>query len=645
MSRANSYNVFRDFVGDDPDRVDSTYGMHDPYWVIVAFPYAELITYSRSALGSFKKDFDSIAKLRGQPMIITDDCVQLTINNTKTSYVKNMNASLKLTKINYLSEVYPGDWVMAWIVNGRSKYEELIQRIKNLEPCNKFTDGLKFVGRVHGVRAQVAVQGQSGIKTGNISLQATSFSELSSSFFYDPNLQAANDKSQLQWLAKIGVLSDLFAKQFKDENNASLFIPAIISIVLGKGVAKTVNPTIEDGGASIVPAAGGGAAPEAPAAYVVPAEVGKLLGAKSSLQKDYYTYSDILEVRIGTEEYEGNNSEEFNADSKFAGVLFSPTNLDKIDGNVIILKDPLKGKFYVPPTFSNRPVWQQLQQFLNPAVNEMFTSLRVGVNGDVTPGITARQIPFTTDAYIAPVGNPTVKVTKFLTVPRWKVPSVIAQSLDIGRSDATRINYVHVYGNAYAFANNDTVSKQLGVFSPVRDDLDIIRNGLRSYMTTVECNVTEIKEQHQGLWMSLIADWSMNSHLTLNGTMECYGITSPISEGHNLEYEGVVYHIEAVTHNCHIESQEGKKFFTTQLSLSNGLLDNEINESEKSVFPSYAGLTGIKIKSTPEPKFDEGSREEDNRQTARKADGNDKSDLKTGDNILLNRPQTTKVVK
>jgi hypothetical protein len=53
--------------------------------------------------------------------------------------------------------------------------------------------------------------------------------------------------------------------------------------------------------------------------------------------------------------------------------------------------------------------------------------------------------------------------------------------------------------------------------------------------------------------------------------VSCLGIESPICEGDNLEFEGIVYHIESVNHSCAIDPGSGMRHWATTLTLTNGL--------------------------------------------------------------------------
>jgi hypothetical protein len=66
----------------------------------------------------------------------------------------------------------------------------------------------------------------------------------------------------------------------------------------------------------------------------------------------------------------------------------------------------------------------------------------------------------------------------------------------------------------------------------------------------------------------------------LNGTCSTVGIAAPIVPGDNLEYDGVVYHIESVSHSCSV-SPNGVRHFITQLSLTHGCNANVDVQTQK----------------------------------------------------------------
>jgi hypothetical protein len=301
------------------------------------------------------------------------------------------------------------------------------------------------------------------------------------------------------------------------------------------------------------------------------------------------SYADILTTIMGVQNYIPQNNPDLAESS-----LFPEYDVPAEPVNRIQTKKELLGVFNpVMPEFNNRPLWSLLQQFLNPTINEMYTCMKPNQFGRIMPTLVARQIPFTTDAFDTSVrvgrsstdvgpddfgpSNDTGKkiaVTRFSNLPRWAMHPLMFNDVDIGRSDATRFNFIHVYGQDATQAPTTTISQQITNNPPIRDDLDIQRAGLRPYMTTVACANANTLGKAPTVWMRLIADRLIGSHLTLNGTISSIGIFAPIMEGDNVQYDENIYHIESVNHHCSI-GMDGAKDFTTILTLSNGLRDTE----------------------------------------------------------------------
>ena len=120
----------------------------------------------------------------------------------------------------------------------------------------------------------------------------------------------------------------------------------------------------------------------------------------------------------------------------------------------------------------------------------------------------------------------------------------------------------------------------------MRDDVDLQRSGLRPYIKQVACRIKSQIGLTPKIWMALVADWLIGSQYTLNGTLTSVGIQAPVAEGDNLEFDGVVYHIESVSHRCAVVGS-GQKSFVTSFALSNGMLAGAPDHSD---FPYYPGF-------------------------------------------------------
>lgn len=609
MSTAPIYELIKDFGGDEDHDLDSI--TTSPHWIIAIIRLGHPLSFDRSTMSSDTKDISEGALLRADaPLVITGDCIGLGVTNNKSSHTKNLSATLKQTEVNYLTEILPGDWVMAWIVNNETDYNDLLRRINPIfsddnDACNKVNDGLKFIGRLHSIQKTMSVNPGSGIKSSSYQIQAVGFNELDTTFFYEDSLASKDKVSQDigTWLARVGLKIEQLFKTDQETgialNNVNFMIPTLVDLIVGRGAADTTGVNIAAGptGKETV-----NAAPTtnkgAEFSYLIPTTVGRLLGkGPSDVSKTLMGYCDILEILQGIQEYPG---EDINR--PFTPVLDS----SKSSAQRQVTKKEMLGTFLpFMPEFTNRPLWGILQQYLNPAINEMYTCLRVNPDGFVVPTIVLRQIPYTTEAFSADAEYVHARVgkaktstndgqlhfTRFLSLPRWKISGTMIHSVSVGRSDATRCNFVHVYGTALYSKANIPIGAQIVNNPPIMDSLDIQRSGLHSYMSTVECTPEDEQESTPGLWMALIADWMMGSQYTLNGTINSTFIQSPICEGDNLEWDGVVYHIESVAHNCSV-STDGMRSASTSLALTNGMrsdTDNDVVGFDPD-FPIYPGF-------------------------------------------------------
>lgn len=561
----------------------SKYFTQDAHAVVAVYRLGTPVSYDRSEEKSVStQPTDGISARSDGPdlLLIHDDIISVTVDRPKSNHVKTAEVRVKGKTSRILRDVLSGDWIMIWLLPNKPRFDDLLTRINKKDACNNPEDGLRMVGRVHQVRKKLDTL-TNGMKEVSYSIQAVGFSEFDSTLYYDMAI-ATNDLLQASvggWLARIGVDAEaLFAQLGKDrKDNCGPILEKLLDIVLGRGVSKEINPGTEEG---LVAAAGAGAGPTAPNAYIIPGVIGKLLGIDNS--NSVMSFADILTPLFGIQKY-GHGTNDLSA--------FDP-DVDDVTGTFLPIF----------PQLINTPFWEVLQHFLNPSVNEMYTCLRHTEDGGVLPHLIVRQIPFTTDAFDAkrtkhtaqargigrregpgavngedpdpplpPASSSSIKVTKFSSLPRWVVPSTLVISADIGRSDATRTNLVHVYGSALTMAANNSVTNQLVEAPPIRDDLDIQRSGPRPLIQTVECAVDSQHDAEARRWMELIADFTMGSQLTLNGIFECIGLPGPICEGDNIEIDNMIYHIESLADQYTIAG-DGKKRWRTLVRVTNGVL-------------------------------------------------------------------------
>ena len=571
------YSLLRDFVGNlgtgtlaydlstTPanqlvDHIDVSADM-----VLAVVRWKTPITFSRDLMGSAADVDNSNLSDILDIMIVHGDLLSMRTDSSKESYTPTLTALLAPNR-DYLAEILPEDWVLAWMVNSPADATDIINRIQKRDACNLFMDGLKFIGRVNSVRENIAVS-EEGPKTLRYTINCSAFKELDVQIFYNQYL-AQNFPSLNEYLSTMGTSLNKLIDANGGGIDSNRILPEIIEILLGSGVSKQFAAP---GGVSIAAGgiATGGSSTEAPYAYVVPAQVANLLGqTNSNRDSGVFSFADILDTVIGVQRFRGTSPSSSGPES-----MFTPDGVDFAGyaGNRSTTGYLLLGTFLPQAvSFTNTSVWTILNQFLNPAVNEMYACLRVNAKGAVVPTLTARQFPFTTPIG-AETASPSIAVTPFLELPRWHLHPILLRQFERGRSAAMHFNFIMITGQDIMMQANNSPTEQIIRNPPIRDDADAKRGGLHPYQLNVACSQQDTFGNSLTPWIRIISDFLVGQHFTLNGTMMTVGIQAPIAVGDNLEYNGVVYHIENVSHQCEI-TPAGKKRFSTMLALSHGIL-------------------------------------------------------------------------
>lgn len=584
------YELGKDY-GLDSDNGEFTIS---PHWVLYVIRFEEPLTASKERLLrvgtsdlyqrniSIDDSADTITKTR-RPLIISKECLALEVTASKRSHVHSLQAVLAGGR-DYMSAIYPGDWIFAWMMNDVETYIDVVNRLstkpKNL---NGFRDGLKFVGRVHTIDESLN-QTPDGLRLTQTSIQGVGFGELDSATFFDPNL-ARNEQYIERVLQNLNIpLKDIISQSSRDAAegrgiDVNVVIPGLIRAFIGDGLS---GPGVDAGGIQTVTGASV-QTKEAPYAYVIPSEVAALLGVERPSKKDsqVYSYADILSTVLGLQKYtdpvEGEDYRLLLPDGVYR---WGGDKADDIFGKGIrhTTSHRLSGEFMpVPFSFGGRSVWSILEDYSNPAINEMYTALKVGPDGRVMPTLTLRQMPYTSPPIAAAYQD---KVTAFHELPRWRAHPSTVISLNVGRSDAARTNFVHIYGTPVKPTKSTDIVEQLARNPPINDLQDYKRNGLRPHMAKYPSSPVEIVSGHgPSFWMMLRSDVLMGQHLTLTGSVTLVGVTPPISPGDNFEFMDTVYHIESVSHSCRID-KAGRRTFVTRLALSHGVRAKEVTPEE-----------------------------------------------------------------
>ena len=502
-----------------------------------------------------------------RPLVVYNDAVSVTVANSKQGVTASMSATLKAGDINYATAISAGDYVFVNMVDWDDKVSiidgfgqdvqpnSLRSRAISGQAINKYKDGFKGVFKVQKVSKVLRTDPATGTKVYYFNVQAFGFTELNTVIYYDPQIYG-----------RLGGNLRLFMQQFnkwwdgnlKKNFNIQKVIPTLINALLGQG-RKDPNNKV----------------PAAPITHFkLPTTVGSLLGIKGSSLHAIDMYNFYLGVWGSSK---GGSSipphKGFNPNIK---------NGDGLPKNYFITKTKLQGNKVVDAEYwNNVKIWSIINKYSNSLINEMYTTFKVNPNGSVMPSLIIRQKPFSSDHFNSPhqekdkegSQNSNYILSKYMELPRWSLNPSLVYDFDLGKDEAARINFVQVYTRTVAANDARNRARQAGTGNFTFDREDIHRHGLKPFLATADYDYPE-KASNKATkgkeWAELVSDWVINGHLREAGTITCQGIEEPISVGDNLEFNGIIYHIESVTHNVSIQPITGKKSFRTNLTVSFG---------------------------------------------------------------------------
>jgi len=488
-----------------------------------------------------------------QPLVVVSDATQVKVNLSKANHVPTFSCVLKQGDLNYLTAIHPGDYVTVNMVNWKEDAMKLRTRALQGKSINRYDDGFKGLFKILDVRMTLQTNPSTGAKEYHVQVTGKGFDEFNNILYFNPALveDSAKQNTDFLFLNNFSNFTDLIRK--KETNNVQDLVKAIIKRTIGEEqiVREKNNTQLNQ-----------------IAAYLLPTGVGKLLNrgkAKYISQiNNYYTgiWGKPLSSATGTSGF----SNFFDADGE--------------GGNFFKTKIPLEGARSLDlQDFQYVSVWSLIQDYGNKELNDIYTCYRVDKKGKhIYPTLIVRQKPFTTNHYeqflFDKGAKSSIEVaphTKFLDLPRWDVDPDMIVNLNIGRSDAARINFVQISTRALSVDPELDQSLQITAGNFVEDSNDVIRNGRRPYVRNINYDFTGTDSIHRAKkWSRLVADWVFNGHLKMNGTIECIGLQDPICIGDNLQLDGIVYHIESISHAMSI-NPNGVNTFRTQISLSMGV--------------------------------------------------------------------------
>jgi len=521
-------------------------------------------------------------KTRNQ-FVVVNDAISINVSNTKSSPVSTFSCILKQGDINYLTAISPGDYVIVNMVNWEAKAMELRQRALDEKPINRADDGFKGLFKILNVNMVLSVA-ENGIKQYQVQVTARGFDEFNNILYFNPALPKANaESSGFLFLNAFDNWSDILQKP--QTNNVQNLLKEIVKRSIGQGLKVLDNDVKLD---------------QIPV-YEVPSLVSKLLNMKKArtiadINKYYFgIWSTGLTSTVSKKSYNGfgsffktDGSKSLKQNNGEKDALISFFNTGGGEGRV------LQGSRQIAFNhFQQVKVWSLIEDYSNPVINESYTCYRLDREGKyVYPSLIVRQKPFNNRNYENFVkengGNESdiaKNCTKFLDLPRWKISPNLIKSINIGRSDQGRINFVQVFTRSLSVDEKFNAAAQMAKINFVEDKYDVKRHGRKPYIVNCNYDFPDSKIQLRNKeWAFLIADWVFNGHLKMNGTMQTVGIEEPICVGDNLEFDNTVFHIESISHTMNL-SNNGVKVFRTNLSLSMGISDKS---SEK--VPIYAEM-------------------------------------------------------
>jgi hypothetical protein len=522
----------------------------NPSWVVT------FLRFQNRAPNVLGNSFGSASDVR-KPLVVINDCIELSVNDSKSSPNGSVQMVFKLGDINYLTAISPGDYFTVNINYSEEKSLEIYKRIlgdkgAGPENINNAEDGFKGVFRVQSVHKTLVV-GPNGQKIAATQITGYSFVELNDVIYFNPYLVTAAEKSNdVLFLTQLSTQWNKIIGLKNNNNSVQDLMILLFQVFLGRG--------FDEKGRTLK----GGLKRTENNLYLLPKGLGRLLGHKNAKHA-----ADIVNLMCGIQSYKSTQKKDAPGD------LINPSNL-KANGRIYTTNAKVRGVSYAKPEYWNQiRVWDILNSYLNNVVNEMYTSFKFDYQtGFIMPTLTIRQKPFTTDRYVKK--NPNVLATPFRSLPRWIIDPAQVTDFHTGRDDAARINFVQVFGRSQSLmgGSNADIDQQIAMGNYAIDREDIKRNGLRPLITNSNFDYagsdTNSRLSQAPLWAQLLGDWVIGGHMKMSGSITMIGQSRPIAVGDNCEFDGIIYHIEGVQHTCKIGGK-GERIYRTILQLSSGV--------------------------------------------------------------------------
>lgn len=510
-----------------------------------------------------------------EPMLVVNDCVQLSVNQSKSSHVQSASMVFVAGDVNYSTAVHPGDFVFINMLNDDSRLfgvngspknatsDSLYLRAKNKKAINNKEDGFRGLFKIQQVR-RIFVTDPSGIKRLQFQVQALAFTEFNQVIYFNSYLYGEKERQGDRFKLFGHIPKDASDMQTTKPLNLRITFKSLVEFLIGSGFPKEFAGNKEE------------VTRNHNANFLMPSEIGQMLGIGSVTRAaDIYTY------------YNGIQSFRENASTDAIGM--NPIYERK--GNFIDCGDAPQGTVSLMGEYWNQTVaWSLINQYINSTLNEMYTTFKLTPENKVLPSVVYRQKPFTS-AHFA-VENTTAKMTEYLRLPRWRIDPSLILGYTLGKEEVARVNFVQVIGKAREMSITSNLALQASDQSFKIDQGDILRNGLKPYIVSCDFDFPLPKDEgkqmtHSPEWTKLVFDWLNNGHLRESGELSCVGLEEPISVGDNLQIGDIVYHIESISTSM-VTAPNGVKSFRTKFSLSFGT--HELSDKQGPLYSQMANV-------------------------------------------------------
>lgn len=617
------------------------------YWLAVILPYAIVDPLARSKLADTggptfldcgtSESQKNPTKIDGI-YVLDDEINRWSVTTNKSSPMGGLSMTLRYGQYNWLQKIMPGDWCLFWCFEDKASYEKTLGAIRSKYQLlidsdyrdlgtteeefslNDFDSGLKFIGRLTSIRQSVQ-RSPGGEIEASYAVSAASFTEMNSVLFYDPVL-AFSYQTYTQFLEDFGVgLDVLFSGKGDNQGfvNITKLVPTLGSIILGSDPKTIDSKTNDPLKATLV------------TKFKIPQILGDILNLpQASSVDDIHRYYSGRQTYASPGSTFGSNGADFTTPTPWGPLI--PKLANRIRGNTYLTTEEFNDKVN-PSTFdiSGQSCWSIMRGYINEPINEMYTALRPEPGtGRLLPSIVIRTNPLTSEDLTNNLAPKGVKLTPFSAYPAWQIDMARVTSFDVGRSDNARFNSVQIEsGDKFSSNEQQNLSSQRIFAPPASIPADIARNGLRRYVQKVTAQAFDrtvtAKENRSRVYTSIMGDILLDSHLRLSGNVDLEGVQLPISHGDNAIINGLMFHIESVSHSGGI-IPGGEKMFSTSLSLSHGVPLDTFDQS---------GDTPGRFQTDPSVEITFGPPEYESLSKAR----NSRTDLKTFEQL------TSKVVK